>query len=147
MYKTGVNLLISMQLKWTVNDKLRKTLVTWYIFTIAVCRERNWPSKLPTDQYHMTVSRRTHWGHVFFTDLLQIFGIGSQGSTLDSWHRYSWIVSWLWRFQSERRFEQVPLIYLNPVVGKRMFGTPVYTSVLHNSYYRINLIIVCSRTF
>ena len=40
MYKTGVNLLISVQLKWTVNDKLRETLVTWYIFTIAVCRKQ-----------------------------------------------------------------------------------------------------------
>ena len=40
MYKTGVNLLISVQLKWTVKDKLRETLVTWYIFTIAVCRKQ-----------------------------------------------------------------------------------------------------------
>ena len=50
LYKTGVNLLISEQLKWTVNDKLRETLVTWYIFTIAACRKRDWPSKLSTDQ-------------------------------------------------------------------------------------------------
>ena len=40
MYKTGVNLLISVQLKWIVNDKLRETLVTWYIFTIVVCRKQ-----------------------------------------------------------------------------------------------------------
>ena len=58
MYKTGVNLLISVQLKWTVND-------LGHVVRIHVCLKRDWPSKLSTDQYHMTVSYNSLRSRVF----------------------------------------------------------------------------------
>ena len=44
--KTGLNLLISVKLQRTVNEKKRENLATRYKFTFAACRKRQSKSLL-----------------------------------------------------------------------------------------------------
>ena len=123
LYKTGVNLLIS------VND-------LGHVVRIHVCRKRDWPSKVSTDQYHMTVSYNWLRSRVFF----KFFNsIGSQGSSPGCSHRYS-VHSWDC-FLIMADSVKAPFRAAVSLVGKR-----VLTSVLYNSYCSINLIIDCSQS-